>query len=102
VAHNRKINKNYLEGKGKHRKNLRARVADIKEASPCMDCGFFYPAPVMEFDHRPGEYKFKTVAAMCAGGYSWEKITQEIAKCDLLCANCHRIRTHITRKAPKG
>lgn len=65
----------------------------IREAKnkPCMDCGINYPSYVMDFDHRPGEIKIKNLSRM--NGYGLDKIKEEIEKCDLVCANCHRERT---------
>jgi hypothetical protein len=45
----------------------------------------------LEFDHVQGDKKLP-VAAMI-GGYSWETIETEIAKCVVRCANCHRRKT---------
>lgn len=59
---------------------------------PCMDCGVKYPYYVMDFDHRPDEIKEFDVSQKLF--LSKEKLLIEIAKCDLVCANCHRIRTH--------
>lgn len=56
-----------------------------------MDCGKFYPYYVMDLDHREGEVKILSVSKMDT--YSWEKVKAELKKCDLVCANCHRIRT---------
>jgi hypothetical protein len=64
---------------------------ELKESQPCSDCGNYYPAIVMDFDHRDPDTKQHEVAAIKYG--SWEKLLAEIAKCDLVCANCHRIRT---------
>lgn len=58
---------------------------------PCMDCGIQYPPYVMDLDHRDPGQKLFTVAQIRAG--SSEKLLAEIAKCDVVCANCHRIRT---------
>jgi hypothetical protein len=66
----------------------------LREASPCKDCGCFYPAGVMEYDHVRGQ-KFKEISVM--RNYSWARILEEIKKCDLVCANCHRLR-HINKK----
>lgn len=63
-----------------------------------MDCGFYFPAPIMEFDHRPGTKKIDTIARMVVQQRSWKIIEAEMDKCDLVCANCHRYRTHISRK----
>lgn len=85
-------------------KNARRRafnkdlVAEAKNR-PCADCGVSYPTCVMEFDHRPGEPFLFHIAGMY-----WKSAGQlraEIAKCDVVCANCHRIRTH-TREGAYG
>ena len=73
-------------------------VAEIKERTPCTDCGVQYPSYVMEFDHVRGT-KELDVSVMCSNLYSIEKIQEEIAKCELVCANCHRERT-FSRKQP--
>ena len=62
-----------------------------------MDCGFKYPKCVMHFDHLPQYQKRAPIAKMLANGCSIESLKQERAKCDLVCANCHAIRTFITR-----
>jgi len=46
----------------------------------------------MDFDHVRGE-KVLSISAMVHKGFSWESILAEIAKCDVVCSNCHRIRT---------
>jgi len=59
---------------------------------PCMDCGIKWPPVAMDFDHvRDG--KVKTIASMVSQGYKIDLIKEEIAKCDIVCACCHRIRT---------
>jgi len=58
---------------------------------PCKDCGRTFPHVAMDFDHVQGE-KVAGIAQM----WSWgrERVVAEIAKCDLVCANCHRVRTY--------
>lgn len=51
----------------------------------------------MDFDHRLGEKKEFNVGSMFAHHYSRELIEKEVAKCDLVCANCHRVRTRNRR-----
>lgn len=51
----------------------------------------------MEYDHRPDEVKVETIARMVVQQRAWAAIEKEIAKCDLVCANCHRFRTHCSR-----
>lgn len=57
---------------------------------PCMDCNQRFPSYVMDFDHR--ENKLWDLSRMVR--FSQEKILAEIAKCDIVCSNCHRIRTY--------
>ncbi len=68
------------------------RIRDIIEeakAVPCMDCGLSFPHYVIDFDHRdPSEKKLNV--GRTRGLVSTK---EEIAKCDVVCANCHRIRT---------
>jgi hypothetical protein len=63
---------------------------------PCADCGVKYPSYVMDFDHVRGEKEF-AVGKGVADGYLQSKLINEIQKCEVVCSNCHRIRTH-TRK----
>lgn len=71
----------------------RRKLRELKESTPCADCGNKFPYYVMDFDHL-GNKKFN-VSAMIT--HNWEQIKEEISKCELVCANCHRVRTH-TRK----
>ncbi len=63
---------------------------------PCMDCSDTFPNICMDFDHRPDEEKLFNLAA--AWTRSKDKIIAEIAKCDVVCSNCHRLRTEKRRK----
>lgn len=69
-----------------------AKIQALKEASPCTDCGQKYPYFVMDFDHRDPTLKVAGVATLVKR-YGPQLMT-EIAKCDLVCANCHRARTY--------
>ncbi len=68
-----------------------AYVTQVKESTPCMDCGRKFPAVAMDFDHLKD--KVAAVARMVGCGYKLELIKVEIEKCELVCACCHRIRT---------
>lgn len=63
---------------------------DIKKSGPCTDCGGTFPPVAMDFDHRPNEIKLKEVSKIS----TFAAVDAEIAKCDLVCANCHRVRTY--------
>lgn len=69
----------------------RKLVESLKDV-PCADCGKQYPSCVMDFDHVRGEKKCN-VAALVSRGSGEAAILEEAAKCDVVCANCHRIRT---------
>ena len=91
----------YLRNRALYRKkNIRRRkeliefVISLKQ-KPCMDCGVRYSHYVMDFDHRNKKTKIDSINQMINyHSYSREKILKEIEKCDLVCANCHRIRTY--------
>ena len=61
------------------------------KAKPCMDCGGTFPTECMDFDHRDGLDKSFNVSN--STHLSEEVLLEEIAKCDVVCANCHRTRT---------
>jgi hypothetical protein len=70
----------------------------LKDNKQCVDCKNFYPHYVLDFDHlRDKKYG---IAQMKGSGLSIERILEEISKCELVCSNCHRIRTW-KRKHPE-
>jgi hypothetical protein len=70
-----------------------AKMWELLENSQCADCSI-EDSRVLEFDHRPSEDKsFNVSRAVSGSTRSWELIQKEIDKCDIVCANCHRIRT---------
>lgn len=76
------------------RRAPRQAIADkIKMDAGCMDCGL-HPehAQVLEFDHRPDEVKLFHISDRMVSG-TVADLLAEIAKCDVVCANCHRVRT---------
>lgn len=82
----------YIQKSKKTRAANRERISKIKEENPCTDCGNFYPAVCMDYDHVSDD-KVTTVSVMVSSK-SLTSIMKEIEKCELVCANCHRIRTH--------
>ena len=67
-------------------------VMSIKEISECIDCGENNPL-VLDFDHVKGK-KIKCISDMVRCSYSIDTIKKEIEKCEVRCANCHRVVTH--------
>lgn len=82
----------YRKKKNRLRNGYRDSHKELKESIACADCHVFYPYYVMDWDHRPGEQKTSIVSKLIGKG-SITKTKLEIQKCDLVCANCHRIRT---------
>jgi len=92
--------KSWYEGsaKARHLENVHARKRRVRNEArayvlsyllnhPCESCG--EPDPrVLEFHHLEG--KDKAISELVAGGYSIDRIQEEIKKCSILCANCHR------------
>jgi hypothetical protein len=72
----------------------RKKVINDAKRVPCKDCGESYPPFVMDFDHLPGVTKIASLAQMVRGSYSKEQLKEEIQKCAVVCANCHRFRTN--------
>lgn len=80
--------------RAKQRKNSRQRKLDAINylGGECKSCkGTFHPA-VYEFHHRDPVDKDRDPSKMLS--LKWERVTAELDKCDLLCANCHRVEHH--------
>lgn len=84
----------------KQKAYLAQYLRDLKTKTPCVDCGINYPYYVMDFDHVRGQ-KHANVMELVST-LSKKKIDEEIAKCEIVCSNCHRIRTHMRRMAKKN
>lgn len=69
-------------------------MRDAMKDVPCLDCGGRFPPECMDFDHRPGEVKLMEMGETMRKLSLW---LAEAAKCDIVCANCHRIRTRKSR-----
>ena len=88
----------YLEHKDYYKKHFDNRIARhktiVREAKnvPCMDCRQIYPFFVMDFDHRDDVVKDMEISKLVR--YGTKRLLEEIAKCEVVCANCHRIRTN--------
>jgi hypothetical protein len=85
----------YIETRRKRWRRNAKLLNDLRDV-PCMDCGRRYPPCVMQFDHRDGAAKRFMVSRMIHR--SPKLILEEIAKCDIVCANCHRERTYQRRE----
>jgi hypothetical protein len=94
----------YADNLEKHRRAVAAQVAKTRArhleriaeyllAHPCVDCGET-DVRVLDFDHRDGAEKTAEVMKLAKAAYSWQRVSAEIAKCDVRCRNCHAIITY--------
>ncbi len=75
----------------RQKQQFKKKLAALKESSGCKDCGENNHI-VLDFDHlRDKKYN---ISRMIHDGFSWKAIMKEVEKCDVVCANCHRIRTY--------
>src|ERR1035438_3260146 len=89
----RLTNREALRVKGRaEARRRREYAAALKVAIGCVDCGYAASPYALDFDHVRGE-KVGNVARMLSSNYAWSTIEAEIAKCEVRCANCHRVRT---------
>lgn len=92
-----------LEAKQKYERNRtrpnREYIIKYKLEKGCMDCGYNAHSDALDFDHL-GDKKFN----IGEGAYSksLDAIKEEIEKCDVVCANCHRVRTANRRQSEQG
>ncbi len=94
-----KHNKSKIKTK-KNRTNSKIRnkefVKDYLLNHPCVDCGNS-DIRVLDFDHVKGN-KVNNISNLVRNATSLNNIISEIEKCEIRCANCHRIVTYERRK----
>lgn len=78
-----------------YKERNRQFIRELKGSQPCKDCEQIYPWYIMDYDHLRD--KKLNLAHMCNRAYSLKSIKEEIAKCDLVCSNCHRARTYLRK-----
>lgn len=71
------------------RKSVRQFICEYLEENPCIKCGES-DIVVLEFDHRDPSEKLFEISYASNGNHSMKRLKDEIDKCDVLCANCHR------------
>lgn len=82
----------YFNNAKKRDKTMRDWINEQKNV-PCADCGGSYDPICMDFDHLPEYDKVMDIAMMRRRRMAWDKIKAEIAKCQVVCSNCHRLRS---------
>lgn len=91
-----KLNSDYYKQKTREkRKQIQKLLREYKDTVSCVDCGI-KDNRIIDFDHID-DNKDDAISTLVTKGFSWENILLEIRKCEPVCANCHRIRTHTRR-----
>lgn len=80
------------------RNNIRKYIQEVKQGQVCVDCKEDYPYWMLEFDHTSDDKLF-TIGRFQGFTSDLEKVKLEIEKCDIVCSNCHKNRTHARRTA---
>jgi hypothetical protein len=100
AAYSRRTLGRRRERRAERRVEFVAWYRALKESRGCADCGGRFPAEVMQWDHVPGADKVADVSNLLRR-LCKRRVLEEIAKCELVCANCHAIRT-VMRRGSRG
>lgn len=76
--------------RARHKQNAE-RISEYKLSRGCADCGYKDHPAALEFDHLPQHTKSFNISKKTS--YDWDSLQAEIDKCEVVCANCHAIRT---------
>tara|TARA_A200000159_G_scaffold147605_1_gene154797 strand:- start:411 stop:953 length:543 start_codon:yes stop_codon:yes gene_type:complete len=84
----------------RRRRELKQRYRAYKETLSCCECGHSGKdnAWSLDFDHIDPDNKIVSVSHLVTSGYGWERIMEEIKKCQVLCANCHRKKGYLEQR----
>ena len=85
-------NRDVYRDKNRRKRDRLREILRQAKSRPCADCGNQFPYFVMDFDHKEGEQKEESVGLLVRA-LSVRRLLDEIEKCDVVCSNCHRIRT---------
>lgn len=91
-SHSPQMRKQINEAKRKRVHKVQDRLHTYLSSHPCVDCGE-KNIIVLEFDHVKGNKKGNISYMASTAKCSWKTILEEIEKCEVRCANCHRIKT---------
>lgn len=79
----------------------REKVNKFKMDKGCIDCDYNKHPEALDFDHLPEFEKKYEVSRLARSNAAPETLWAEIAKCEVRCTNCHRIKTYERRLAQK-
>lgn len=82
-----------MQSKRAKKRAAKWRLAGMMKTSiGCVDCGYNTSAYALQFDHI-GDDKKGSVSNLIRSDYCWDTVKAEISKCEVVCANCHAVRT---------
>lgn len=87
--------------RGRYQKNVMV-VREYKVSQGCADCRYSAHHAGLEFDHRVNRDSDPATTVAALMGKSINRIMAEIAKCDVVCGTCHRIRTFERMQLPEN
>lgn len=99
VCCNKAAKEDYHENKDRYFAHAKKRDKDMRDkiralkSVPCADCDQSFDWVCMDFDHLPQFDKSHEISYMMRHRMAWDKILEEIAKCEVVCSNCHRLRS---------
>jgi hypothetical protein len=73
----------------------------LKSSGSCTDCGGRFPPPAMQWDHV-GTGKEIEISNAIRRGWGKRRILRELEHCELVCSNCHALRTYLRRYGDSG
>jgi hypothetical protein len=91
-AYHERVKERRREQKRRRAIELREFVLSLKTGRPCTDCAQVFDPVCTQWDHLPGFIKAGAIGDIGRKA-SRQRILDEIAKCELVCANCHALRT---------
>jgi hypothetical protein len=86
--------KSYFARLRGERRDWKQKLVDLK-GGKCVDCGYAAHLAALEFDHLDPAEKKNTISALLNWCAPWARVVEEAMKCDLVCSNCHAIRTYV-------
>lgn len=81
----------------RNRKRFRKFIDKIKLKFGCKICGYNEHPAALDFDHLKNK-KYNIALMAVRVGRTMKRVKEEIRKCQILCANCHRVETQKRRK----
>lgn len=91
-THYQRNKQQYMDRVKQRQSDMNLSLRSLKSAVGCVDCGN-KDWRVLDYDHLPEFTKSIGISKAVGLGWSLIRIMEEIKKCEVVCSNCHRIRT---------